>query len=53
MDKRKLDHFKKQAQDFSEDTNMREILNSTQINQALIDNAETMLGLEFILKQKA
>ena len=53
MDLRKLDRFKRQAEESADESNIHFLINSSKINQALIDNASVMFDLEFILKQKA
>ena len=53
MDKRKLEHFKKQSIDNVDELNILKIVNSSKMNEALMDNVERMLDLEFVVKQKA
>ncbi len=52
MDRRKLDLFKKQAEE-EEEQNIHKLINSSKMNEALVENAAVMFDLEFILKQKA
>lgn len=52
MDKRKLEQFKKQAED-DEEMNIHKLINSPKMNEALVINAGAMLDLDFILRQKA
>ena len=53
MDKRKLEQFKRQAEESSEEMNIHKLINSAKMNEALVGNAAAMFDLEFILKQKA
>ena len=53
MDKRKLEQFKKQSIDNVDELNILKIVNSSKMNEALMDNVERMLDLEFVVKQKA
>ena len=53
MDKRRLEQFKKQQYESSDEMNVQKIINSSRINEALIQSAASMFDLEFILKQKA
>ena len=53
MDKRKLEQFKKQSIDNVDELNILKIVNSSKMNEALMDNVEKMLDLEFVVKQKA
>jgi hypothetical protein len=53
MDLRKLDSFKRQAEESADESNIHRLINSSKINEALIENASVMFDLEFILKQKA
>ena len=53
MDKRKLEQFKKQTIDSADELNILKIVNSSKMNEALIDNVERMNDLEFVVKQKA
>ena len=50
MDKRKLEHFKKQSIDNVDELNILKIVNSSKMNEALMDNVERMLDLEFVVK---
>mmetsp|Transcript_28678 Transcript_28678/g.33698 ORF Transcript_28678/g.33698 Transcript_28678/m.33698 type:complete len:138 (-) Transcript_28678:184-597(-) len=52
MDKRKLEQFKRQAED-AEELNIHKLINSPKMNEALVGNAAVMFDLEFILRQKA
>jgi len=52
MDKRKIEAFKKVNQS-TEDFKINQIINSTKVNEALLDNVEHMFELEFVLKQRA
>ena len=52
MDKRKLEQFKRQQTEL-EENNIHALINSSKMNEALIDNAAAMYDLEFILRQKA
>ena len=53
MDKRKLEQFKKQSIDSADELNISKLVHSNKMNEALMDNAERMFDLEFIVKQKA
>ena len=53
MDKRKLEQFKKQTIDSADELNILKIVNSSKMNEALIDNVERMNDLEFVVKQKS
>jgi len=52
MDQRKLESFKRHAED-EEELNIHRLINSTKMNEALVENAATMFELEFLLRQKA
>ena len=52
MDKRKLEKFKRQAEE-EEEINIHRIINSNQMNDALVNNAAAMFDLDFVLRQKA
>lgn len=49
MDRRKLEQFKRQAEE-AEDQNIHKIINSSKMNEALVGNAAAMFGLEFMLR---
>lgn len=53
MDKRKLKQIESQREFEQESITIEDIINSRKINEVLLDKAEEMFSLEFMLKQKA
>ena len=50
MDKRKLEHYARVELEMSEEIRVHELVNSSRVNDALLNNAENMFDLEYLLR---
>ena len=50
MDKRKLEQYARVELEMSEEIRVHELVNSSRVNDALLNNAESMFDLEFLLR---